>query len=138
MARKTEFQERLKQYTDLLQEIRIAERRKNAMPAGNNLIQRRALAGVCDDLRALLAKEAEEYESLIHIINQLQRVDERQVLMARYMDGQPWQIIAAALFDDFTENEDKQQNYLRRVFRLHGNALLHANKIMQQHYTERK
>lgn len=138
MAKKIEFQERLKRYTDLLQEIRIAERRKNAMPTSGDLIQRRALAGVCDDLRALLEKEAAEYESLIKIIDKLQRVDERQVLMARYMDGQPWQIIAAALFDDFIENEDKQQNYLRRVFRLHGSALTHANRIMLQHYAERK
>ena len=50
--------------------------------------------------------------------------DQRAVLQMRYLDGCRWAEIAEMLFggdpDDFDE---KQDSYLRRVHKIHGNAL---------------
>lgn len=131
MARRQKFKERLARYTALLEEIRIEECRKNALPANGTLLQRRALAGVCDELRILLDKEAAEYEALIKIINQVPRVTERQVLMARYMDGRSWPEIAATVYGNLADYAEKEQSYLRRVYRVHGNALVLADRIAE-------
>jgi hypothetical protein len=129
---KAEIRERLDRYTDLLAEIRIEERRAKALEDDGSVIQRRARAGICDNLNKLLDQEQKEYEALIKIINQLPRVEQRQVLLARYMDGQGWQAITAAIFGDRCDFDEKAQSYLRRVHRIHGNALANANKIMLQ------
>lgn len=130
MAKPQKFKERLAKYTSLLEEIRIEERRKEALATGDGLIQRRALAGVCDELRALLDKEAAEYEELVKIINQVPHVAERQVLMARYMDGRTWPEITKTIYGTRKDYQEKQQSYMRRIYRIHGSGLLMANKIM--------
>ncbi|WP_293685371.1 hypothetical protein [uncultured Phascolarctobacterium sp.] len=130
MAKPQKFKERLTRYTFLLEEIRIEECRKNALSSGGGLLQRRALAGVCDELKLLLDKESEEYEALTRIINQVPHAAERQVLMARYMDGRTWPEIAAAVYGNRADYEERQQSYMRSIYRIHGNALLAANKIM--------
>ena len=134
---KAEFRERLNRYTDLLAEIRIEERRAKALEDDGSVIQRRARAGILDNLNKLLDQEQNEYEALIKIINQLPRVEQRQVLLARYMDGQGWQSITAAIFGDLCDFEEKAQSYLRRVHRIHGSALANANNILKQHALQR-
>lgn len=125
------FKERLKEYKKILTEIKIEEQRAKLIQDDNSLTGRRSLAGIKDNLNKLLDKEQREYEELVHIINKLDCVEERQVILARYMDGMEWKTINALLFQDyknFCENED---NYQRRTYRIHGRALINANKIMK-------
>ncbi len=129
---KSEFSKRLQRYVDLQEEIRIEERRKNAIPCNGDIMQRRAAASICDELQVLLEKEDQEYEYLTKIINQLPRAIERQVMMARYMDGQSWKQITEMVYGEQPDFEEKAQNYQRYILRAHGEALTHGNKIMQQ------
>ena len=132
---KLEFKAQLDKYTDLLVEIKIEERRAAALPAATDnesITQRRARAGVHDTLNNLLDKEEKEYEALVKIINELPQVEQRQVLLARYMDGQCWPVIAATIFGQHEDFDQKKQSYLRRTYRIHGTALVNANKIFFQ------
>ena len=95
---------------------------------------RRALAGIKDHIRTLLAKEEREYESLMDIIDELPKAEQRQVMMARYMDGLAWDVITAIVYGQKGDFEEKTASYERRIFRIHGIALIHANRII----TERK
>ena len=125
--------ERLRKYTELLKEIDMEERRKNALRDDGTLVYRRAKAGVCDSLSRLLDKEQAEYEKLTGIINALPTAEQRQVMLARYMDGTGWKDIAAAMFGDKTNYDERAESYLRRVHRIHGSALVNANRILESH-----
>lgn len=129
---KTLIVERLRKYTELLKEIDMEERRKNALHDDGTLIYRRAKAGICDNLKRLLDKEQVEYEILVEIINALPCVEQRQVMFARYMDGQSWRNIAAAIFGDKADYAERADSYLRRVHRIHGTALKNANRILEK------
>lgn len=122
---------RLEKYTELLAEIDMEERRKNALYDDGTLVYRRAKAGICDNLNRLLDEEQAEYEMLTGIINALPCVEQRQVMLARYMDGQQWRNIAAAIFGDEADYTERAESYLRRVQRIHGNALKNANRILK-------
>lgn len=129
---KSEFGKHLEKYMDLLEEIRIEERRKKSLPANGDIIQRRAAAGICDELRVLLEKEDQQYEFLTSIINQLPRAIERQIMMARYMDGQSWNQITEMVYGEQPDFKEKAQNYLRYVLRAHGEALRRGSRILQK------
>lgn len=130
---KTLIEERLEKYTELLKEIDTEERRKNALHDDGTLIYRRAKAGVCDSLRRLLDKEQAEYELLVGIINALPRFEQRQVMLARYMDGQKWKNVTAAMFGDKKDYTERVESYMRRVRRIHETALKNANRILESH-----
>lgn len=125
------FKERLKNYQKLLTEITIEEQRAKIIQDDNSLTGRRSLAGIKDHLNKLLDQEQSEYEKLIQIINELSCVEERQVILARYMDGMEWETITALVFGKAKNFYEKEDSYQRRIYRIHGNALINANKIME-------
>ena len=130
---KSEFKTRLTRYINLLAEIKIEERRAEAFPPvekTESITQRRARASIQDTLGQLLEQENQEYEALVKIINALPQVEQRQVLLARYMDGQSWPKIAQVIFGTRKDFQEKIQSYERRTYRIHGNALANANKIL--------
>lgn len=129
--RNTPIDKLLGKYTELLEEIDMEERRKNALHDDGTLVYRRAKAGVCDSLKRLLDKEQEEYEKLTGIINALPTAEQRQVMLARYMDGTEWKDIATAMFGHKDNYAERAESYLRRVHRIHGTALKNANRILE-------
>lgn len=129
---KSLIKERLEKYTELLAEIEIEERRKNALKDDGTMNYKRAKAGIYDNLKRLLDQEQEEYEELIAVINALPCVDQRQVMLARYMDGQGWNTITAVVFGERPDYKEKIESYTRRIYRIHGNALVNADKILTE------
>lgn len=119
---------RLQKYTELLTEIEIEERRLKALQDSETINRRLARAGIDDALKKLLDREQEEYEALTGIINALPSVEERQVMLARYMDGQDWRTITRAVFGSLPDFAEKAESYERRVYRIHGKALININK----------
>lgn len=132
MKQKSLFKERLKEYQEMLSEIKLEEQRAKIIQDDGSLTGRRAIAGIKDHLRELLDKEQSEYEALVKIINALPCVEERQVILARYMDGMTWETITVLVFGEHENFEEKKESYQRRIYRIHGNALAKANKIIEK------
>lgn len=132
MKKKTAMRERLERYTELLAEIRIEEQRAKAITEDGSLTARRALAGIKDHLRELLDNEQAEYEALTTVINALPCAQQRQVILARYMDGQKWPTITTLIFGEKEDFTEKRDSYKRAVYRIHGDALANANRIIEQ------
>jgi hypothetical protein len=124
-----DIKKRLQKYTELLTEIEIEERRLKALQDNGTINYRLARAGIDDNLKKLLDNEQTEYEALTGMINALPSVEERQVMLARYMDGQDWRTITRAVFGSLPDFEEKEESYLRRIHRIHGRALVDINKI---------
>lgn len=130
MKKKSPIRKRLEDYTKLLSEISIEEQRARAIKDDDSVTTRKAKAGIKDHLEELLAAEQAEYEALTRIINDLPSVEQRQVVLARYMDRQPWAVITAVIFGQEEDYREKKDKYKRRIYRIHGSALANANKIM--------
>lgn len=130
MKKKTPIRKRLEDYTKLLSEISIEEQRARAIKDDDSVTTRKAKAGIKDHLEQLLAEEEKEYEALTQIINALPRVEQRQVVLARYMDRQPWAVITAIIYGQKEDFEEKKDKYIRQIYRIHGYALANANKII--------
>lgn len=131
MKPKSPIKEKFKSYRRILEEIEIEEQRCKVLQDDNSITGRRSKAGIKDHLRELLAKENAEYEELVAIINALPCVDQRQVVLARYIDGMAWGTITAIIFGKREDFDEKQQSYQRRIYRIHGNALANANRIIK-------
>lgn len=56
--------------------------------------------------------------------------DRCAVLRMRYLDGHGWPKIRVMLFSRLPDYEDKQETYLRRTHRLHGEALAELVEIL--------
>lgn len=125
-----DIKKRLQKYTELLTEIEIEERRLKALQDNGTINYRLARAGIDDNLKKLLDNEQTEYEALTGMINALPSVEERQVMLARYMDGQDWRTITRAVFGSLPDFEEKVESYERRVYRIHGKALINTNKML--------
>lgn len=132
MKIKSPFKERLKGYKEILSEIKLEEQRAKIIQDDGSLTGRRAIAGIKDHLRELLDKEQNEYEALVKIINALPCVEERQIILARYMDGMTWETITMLVFGENENFDEKKESYQRRIYRIHGNALAKANRIMDK------
>lgn len=75
---------------------------------------------IAEDVAALDA----ERKAIESILKHLQRADERAVIRFRYLMGLDWYEVADAMYGGRTDYLDKEESYLKRVFRLHGSALL--------------
>ena len=69
-----------------------------------------------EDIRATLEHRRRERMFFAKIIRRLKRSDERAVIRSRYLDGASWGDVVDLLY-----GEDM---YRKRVFKLHGRALL--------------
>lgn len=95
-----------------------------------------ALAQI-EELQAEAGKLREKAESLRHKteaairkINGPRWPDRRCVLLCRYVDGESWPVVAEILFGSRPDFEDRQESYLRRVHKLHGEALSELEQIV--------
>lgn len=132
MKPKSPIKEKFKEYRKILDEIEIEEQRGKVLQGDNSITGRRSKAGIKDHLRELLDREDKEYEALIKIINALPCVEQRQVVLARYIDGLAWGTITAIIFGKREDFDEKQLSYQRRIYRIHGNALANANRIIKE------
>ena len=132
MKIKSPIKEKFKEYRKIIEEIEIEEQRAKVLENDNSITGRRSKAGIKDNLRKLLDLEDEKYEFLTDIINALPCVEQRQIVFARYIDGMSWGTITEIIFGKRDDFDEKQMSYQRRIYRIHGDALANANRIIKE------
>lgn len=130
MKNKLPFAVRLKKYTDLLGEIDLQEQRVKNIQGAGTITSQRARVGAEERLKELLERESDEYEALVRIIDQLPSKEQRQCILARYMDRMSWSCVTHVIYGHKKDYNAKIENYTRGTFRIHGTALLNANSVM--------
>lgn len=92
-------------------------------------------------IRAAIQRQSRERNSIEEMLAKLRRADERLVIRMRYIDGQSWGKVNDMMFGNREDFSDRQESYLRRIFRTHGQALYHMAQIVAEeggHQDERK
>ena len=77
-----------------------------------------------EDIRATLEHRRRERMFFEKIIRRLKRSDERAVIRSRYLDGASWSDVVDLLYGDEEDLLEREDMYRKRVFKLHGRALL--------------
>lgn len=77
-----------------------------------------------EDIRATLEHRRRERMFFEKIIRRLKRSDERAVIRSRYLDGASWGDVVDLLYGDEEDLLEREDMYRKRVFKLHGRALL--------------
>jgi len=77
-----------------------------------------------EDIRATLEHRWRERMFFEKIIRRLKRSDERAVIRSRYLDGASWGDVVDLLYGDEEDLLEREDMYRKRVFKLHGRALL--------------
>lgn len=77
-----------------------------------------------EDIRATLEHRRRERMFFEKIIRRLKRSDERAVIRSRYLDGASWGDVMDLLYGDEEDLLEREDMYRKRVFKLHGRALL--------------
>ncbi len=136
--------DRLQSYGRLSQEIdnqierlAIMEERITS-PKSSNLTGMPRSGNSCLDRMAIAMAKKEELEQLIkHLIEKekaeakeigeaaelLENLNERNVILMRYIDGLSWNEISEALFSRQKDYNKREDTFLRRTFKIHGSAL---------------
>lgn len=82
--------------------------------------------------RKMVQSQTENRLEIERAVELLPKADEKAVLQMRYIDGEKWGDVAQMLFgsrDDFFDRED---SYIRRTTKLHGQALQNLTRIMSE------
>ena len=122
---------RLTAYRRLMVEIEVEEQRRKVLEEIDGFGAERARGAIDRRLRKLREKEQAEHEALMTIIEALPRPEQRQVLLARYIDGHSWASVSQLLFGRRPDYWLRQESYERRVYRIHGEALAAANRTAE-------
>lgn len=123
------MKERLKRFRRLLLEIEIEEHRRKVLTEIDGYASDKAKATIDSRLRRLWREEERERRALSEIVEMLPLPEQRQVLFARYFDFHSWNTCNHVVFGRHPEFYLRQDSYLRRLFRVHGEALANANRI---------
>lgn len=98
---------------------------KVSSPAGDKTVALIAQKDELDGLiRSLVKEQTKEREWIEDVLTGLVKSDEKAVIRIRYIDGAKWIEVAKLLFGNAEDYEDKSDSYLRRVTKLHGQALV--------------
>lgn len=82
-----------------------------------------------NNLAQLLQKEkSKRMEIEKEIVERLEYPDERMLIRLRYIDGLSWREISELLFSKRRDYYEDEEKYKRRVYRIHGNALVKMAK----------
>lgn len=106
---------------------------KSPSPADDRtveLIQQKA--ELENEIQRIMERRKSERAFFERVIGHLRRSDERAVIRVRYIDNASWDEVVDVLFggkEDLLEREDV---YLRRTYRLHGQALLSMAKYIEE------
>ncbi len=79
----------------------------------------------------IMDEQKAERAALEEIIDKLEISDEKAVIRMRYFDSAAWDSVLTMLFGGCKDFLDKTDSYMRRVYNLHGSALMNMGKIYQ-------
>lgn len=139
------IKDRLRAYTSLLREIECQKERlarhveTMGAPSSPNLTGMPSAPGYTGDkllrevakkidleeqIAQLEAEEEAERTAIEKLIRKVKNPEERAVLRMRYLDREDWPDIAYALFHKAKDWRGNYRNYQRKIFRIHGAALV--------------
>lgn len=144
------IKERLHRYTALLRDIDNQRERLDRMemtmasPPGPDLTGMPRGSGTPSDRTGMMverkmeleeqidrlkAEEKQERNAIEGLILQLSDPDERLTIQLKYLDRAEWPDVTFALYGNRPDFADKADAYQRRMYRVHGRALLSLAEI---------
>ena len=85
-----------------------------------------------ESIRDLVESRRKERMFIEGIIKHLRKSDERSVIRVRYIDNESWDSVVDVLFGGKEDLLEKADIYMRRVYKLHGEALLSMAKYIEE------
>lgn len=82
-----------------------------------------------EQIDRLKAEEKQERNAIEGLILQLSDPDERLTIQLKYLDRAEWPDVTFALYGNRPDFADKADAYQRRMYRVHGRALLSLAEI---------
>lgn len=76
------------------------------------------------ELKKTVDELLEERHDIEKGIRTLKNADQRMVLLSRYIDGESFRDVNELLFGGKEDFADKEESYMRRLFNIHGAALI--------------
>ena len=136
--------DRLRRYSDLLDEIDMQERRLDQMRADMGGVRSPSCDGMpkgaCDPdgvhrkamvamrledaIEAARLREEAERADLERMVARMPRAAERAVIRMRYFDRMDWDEVAFAMYGDSADYLEEEHEYRQRVYRRHTEAVL--------------
>ena len=127
----------LEEYKTVVELVEIYERRLDFC-GDETAAQKINAASIREELDASIETAKKERGKRMALINKIKNVQQRNVLLMRYIDLQSWDTITAAMFGNMAEFYDRPENYKRRTYRLHGRALQELDAILKKQQPEPK
>lgn len=82
-------------------------------------------------IREAVERQAQKRKKIESIVRQLKNTEERQVIRMRYLDRTEWDEVLEIMFGSKPDFEDRFETYRRRMYRVHGTALVNMEKFMK-------
>lgn len=76
------------------------------------------------ELGESVAEILEERRGIEKAIRSLKNADQRAVILSRYIDGDSFKDVNELVFGGKADFADKEDSYMRRLFNIHGEALI--------------
>lgn len=89
------------------------------------------------EIREAVERQRSEREYLEDVVKHLRRSEERTVIRVRYFDCANWNDVVDLMFGDSPDLLEKEDSYLRRVYKLHGQALYGMAKYIEENDPDR-
>lgn len=89
------------------------------------------------EIREAVERQRSEREYLEDVVKHLRRSEERTVIRVRYFDCASWNDVVDLMFGDSPDLLEKEDSYLRRVYKLHGQALYGMAKYIEENDPDR-
>lgn len=86
-----------------------------------------------EEIAEVLEAQRKERMFITGILRKLRSADERAVIRFRYIIGLSWDEVTDAMFGACVDYLGKEETYQRRVYRIHGSALLHMAEYIESH-----
>ncbi len=81
----------------------------------------------------VVERQRSERQYFEKILKKLRHADERAVIRFRYFMDLSWNEVTYSMFGGKVDYLGKEDTYQRRVFKLHGQALLHIAMFIEDH-----
>lgn len=83
-------------------------------------------------IRAAVDKQAQKRKEIEEIVRHLKNTEERAVIRLKYLDRTEWADVLEIMFGGRKDFQDKYESYRRRMYRVHGTALVNMEKYMKE------
>lgn len=84
-----------------------------------------------NEIRQMVVEQKKERQAIEGILSHLRHSDEKTVIRMKYLDGFSWGEVLDVLFGGKEDFLDKEDAYTRRMYRIHGSALLNMARYIE-------